>query len=371
MPIRIDSPDGVKEVASACHTAGLIALDTEADSLHSYFHKVCLVQVSADGQHFVIDPLQLDNQDLTPLWEIVAEPEVPVLMHGADYDVRVLDRDFGARIGGLRDTQIMAQLLGEKRTGLGVLLTQELGVKLNKRLQRANWGQRPLSDELLRYASADTAYLKNLCSRFRERLQHLGRWQWVKEDCARLEKVRYSAPEPDPLAFERIKGARTLKDLARNRCYSLHCWREKIARQQDLPPFKIVGNQHLLLLAESPPADRKQLARRSGISSRLVRMWGQQILEILQHPETAPERVRRRSSPPHISGESRKRVQLLLAIRDQVAAAMGLEPGLICPKALVLDLAAQTEPTSLADLEGRGLTGWRLALLGERFLAQR
>jgi ribonuclease D len=366
-PVWIDTPAGVNEVAEVCRSADYFALDTEADSLHSYFHKVCLIQVSAADQHFLIDPLALDHQDLEPLWQVVADHGLPVIMHGADYDIRVLDRDFVARIGGLLDTQVMAQILGEQKTGLGVLLEQELGIILNKKFQRANWGQRPLSDALLRYATADTAFLGALCRRFRHRLEALDRWQWVVEDSARLETVRHVQPVPDPLAFERIKGARALKGPARNRCFSVHRWRERVAQEQDLPPFKILGNQPLLLLAQKPPADRKQLAMRSGISSRLVRQWGKQVLACLQQPSPAPERSHRRSPSQLAYPQGTKR---LIEVRDKIASELELDPGLICPKALVQDVVSKELPTTTTELEVRGLTGWRLALLGERFLAQ-
>jgi ribonuclease D len=366
-PAWIDTPAGVNKVAAACRSAERFALDTEADSLHSYFHKVCLIQVSAADQHFLIDPLALDHQDLEPLWRVVADPGLPVIMHGADYDIRVLDRDFEARIGGLLDTQVMAQILGEQKTGLGVLLELEIGITLNKKFQRANWGQRPLPDALLKYATADTAFLGELCGRFRHRLEALDRWQWVIEDSARLESVRHVPPVPDPLAFERIKGARTLRGPARNRCFSLHGWREQVAQEQDVPPFKILGNQALLQLAQKPPADRKQLAMRSGVSSRLVRQWGKQVLSCLQRPSPAPERSRHRSPVQSVSPHSTKR---LLEVRDKIAAELELDPGLICPKALVQDVAAKGLPTTTAELEARGLTGWRLELLGDSFIIQ-
>ena len=101
-PIWIDTPEGVREAADKCAVAKRIALDTEADSMHSYFHKVCLIQVSANGHHMVIDPLAHEPGDLQPLWRVVSDPAVPVLMHGADYDIRILDRDYGVRIAGLQ-----------------------------------------------------------------------------------------------------------------------------------------------------------------------------------------------------------------------------------------------------------------------------
>ncbi|MEN8164251.1 MAG: ribonuclease D, partial [Acidobacteriota bacterium] len=145
----IDDPGAIGDLADKCRTAGVFAMDTEADSLHSYFHKVCLIQISVGGEHAVIDPLALDTGTLSPLWEICGDPDISVLMHGADYDIRVLDRDYGAEVHGLQDTQIMAMLLGEEKTGLASLLQSCFDILLDKRHQRADWGRRPLTEAMV------------------------------------------------------------------------------------------------------------------------------------------------------------------------------------------------------------------------------
>ncbi len=364
-PEWIDSADGVSEVAKACTSAGRFALDTEADSLHSYFHKVCLIQVSVDDRHFVIDPLSLEADNLTPLWQTVADPSVTVVMHGADYDLRVLDRDYGARVTGLEDTQIMAQLLGEPKTGLGALLELEFGLGLDKRHQRADWGQRPLSPELVAYAAADTASLIRLAGRLRSRLEEVGRWPWAEEEFRKLERVRFEAPAPDPLAFERIKGARALRGAARDRLYDLHQWRDREAQRRDLPPFKVLGNRPMLELAVDPPEDLDALAKVSGLGGRFVRRWGRDVLRRLQSPRQAPPRhAKPREQQP--SATVRHRMKRLTEVRDSVAAELGLQPGLVCPRATVEEVAAAG--ASRASLERSGLTGWRLEVLGDRFV---
>ncbi len=359
-PMWVDSADAVSEVVAACSAAGRFALDSEADSLHSYFHKVCLIQVSAGERHFLIDPLALAAADLQPLWRVVGDGSVPVVMHGADYDLRVLDRDFGARVRGLEDTQVMAQLLGEPKTGLGVLLEREFDVRLDKRHQRADWGQRPLSRALLGYAAADTAFLVPLADRLRARLEELGRRGWAVEECRRLEEVRHQASQPDPLAFERIKGARALRGEARDRAHALHAWRERIARQRDLPPFKVLGNRPLLELASDPPGDLVALGKVSGLGSRFVRRWGGQVIALLRRPGDAPP-SRRGERPPRAEVAMRRRIERLVAERDRVAAELGLPPGLVCPRAVVEAVA------NARAIEDAGVEGWRLELLGERF----
>ncbi|MCU0232549.1 MAG: HRDC domain-containing protein [Thermoanaerobaculales bacterium] len=367
-PIWIESAEGLRAVAERCAAAGCIALDTEADSMHSYFHKVCLVQVTADSHHAVIDPLALAPRDLEPLWRVVGDPAVRVLMHGADYDIRVLDRDYSAQVRGLEDTQVMAQLLGEPKTGLAALLEQELGVRLDKKHQRADWGQRPLTRSQVAYAAADTAYLAALAARLQRRLETLGRWSWAEEEFRTLEEVRFVAPPEDPLVFERIKGGHTLRGEARDRLFSLHRWRDGAARELDLPPFKILGNRQLLVLAEAPPGDLEALAAVEGVSARVARHWGDEVLTHLQAPSPAPPRTKA-PRQPELGPEARQRLKRLLAVRDACAGALGLTPGLLCPRVCVeaVVLAAPRHARE-QDLVAAGLRGWRLGVLAEAFL---
>jgi ribonuclease D len=367
-PIWIDSASGVAEAADRCTAAGRFALDTEADSMHAYFHKVCLIQVTADEENMIIDPLALEPGDLNPLWEVVGDPVVPVLMHGSDYDIRILDRDYGARVAGLEDTQVMALLLGEEKTGLAALLDKELGVVLDKRFQRADWGRRPLKRAQLIYGAADTAHLMELTSRLRRRLEDEGRWHWAEEEFRKLEGVRHHAVEPDPYFFERIKGARALRGADRDRLFSLHQWRDLQARKKDVPPFKVIGNKPLILLATESPSNLDDLADVDGVGPNAVRRWGREILRLLRRPEIAPERIRLPRVPTP-EAAVRKRAKELTAVRDARAGEVGLQAGLLCPRA-TLDVVAARQPVcaSLDDLADAGLKGWRLEVLGESYL---
>lgn len=366
-PIWIDRAERIGEVITACSRAARIGLDTEADSLHSYFHKVCLIQVTADEETFLLDPLRLTPEDLTPLWQITGDPATPVLMHGADYDVRVLDRDFGARIRGLEDTQIMAQLLGEPRTGLSAMLSKELGVTLEKKHQRADWGRRPLDSELLVYAAADTAWLADLADRLHARLEALGRWSWAEEEFRALEEVRHTPTTPDPYGFERIKGARGLRGAARDRLFTLHRWREQQAQKADVPPFRVLGNKPMLDLAQNPPSEPGGVADVDGLGHRFAARRGTTIVRLLARPEAAPPF--RRGRPERQPPEVRARYTKLAAARDTVATELGLQPGLVGPRALLEQIAScRPTPRGFDDLRACGLDGWRLEVLGRALL---
>lgn len=364
----IASPGGVERIADEVKRAGRCALDTEADSLHSYFHKVCLIQVSVGGRHALVDPLAVPSGALAPLWAATADPGVRVVMHGADYDLRVLDRDYGARVRGLEDTQVMALLLGEPKTGLAALLDKELGVGLDKSHQRADWGRRPLPAAMLAYAAADTAHLEELAVRLRARLEEVGRWRWAEEEFRKLESVRHTPPPEDELAFERIKGARSLRGAARDRLHALYLWREDVARQRDVPPFKVLGNREMVAAAEVGPTDLEALGRVPGFGPRLVRAVGRPVVQTIGNAGAAPARRRSLRPAPPAAAEKRRR-EAVTAVRDAAAAELGIEPGVVCPR-WVLDAVAagSPAPTTLAGLGAAGLEGWRLEVLGGRLL---
>jgi ribonuclease D len=364
-PELIDEPAGVARVCARATDAGVVALDTESDSLHSYYHKLCLIQLSFAGEHAVLDPLALERESLRPLADLLADPGVDKVFHGADYDLRVLHRDLGARVVRLRDTQLAAQLLGEGQTGLAALVEREAGITLDKRHQRADWGSRPLSAELLAYAAGDTAYLELVRGRLAERLTAIGRFGWWEEECLALESVRWEPPVPDPLAFERIKGARRLAGEARDRLAALHAWRERGAAAGDVPPFKILRAETMLALAETPPADLGVLALVPGVGQTTVRRHGREILRVLAQPPPAPPRERRERAP--VDREREARVRQARTVRDGLARELSLDPGVLAPRS-ALELVADRRPREERDLAGCLGRRWRTEVLAPALL---
>ncbi len=364
-PQLIEAPAEVAGICAAAAASRLVALDTESDSLHSYFHKVCLIQMSFAGRHAVLDPLALDREALRPLVALLADPGVEKLFHGADYDLRVLDRDLGARVVCLRDTQVAAQLLGEGQTGLAALVEREVGTVLEKTYQRADWGQRPLSHELLAYAVGDTAFLAVVRHRLADRLARLGRIGWWDEECAALECVRWEAPTPDPLAFERIKGAGRLAGPARDRLAALHAWREREAAAEDVPPFRVLHSETLLALAAGPPSDLTALAGVRGVGRAAVRRFGREILRVIAQAPPAPPRN------PHprakVDRERERRLRETQALRNAAARELGLEPGLLAARA-ALELVVDRRPRSEGELTACLGRRWRATVLAPALL---
>ncbi len=282
-----------------------VALDTEADSLHHYHEKVCLLQVSVPGFDYVIDPLAVP--DLSPLAPILEDPGVVKILHGADYDVVTLKRDHGLQIRNLFDTMIAASFLGMHGVGLADVLAQVFQVELDKRLQRHDWAARPLEPVHLDYARGDTHWLLPLREVLERRLRRMGRLEAVEEECRRLEGREWHPRTEAATAFLRLKGASALDPSGRRILRRLHAWREAQAQRVDRPVFKVVPDRVLIGVARLRPSEVQGLAPVVRLSSSLVRQHGASLVacvaEGLADPEPlpepgVPERIDRpRSSP--------------------------------------------------------------------------
>lgn len=359
-PLWVDDAASLRRVCEQAGRTRRVAVDTEADSFHSYFHKLCLVQLAFDGASVVVDPLAIGREGMAPFVALCADAEVEKIFHGADYDLRVMNRDLGLRVVGLTDTQLAAQLLGEPQTGLAAMVHKELGVVLGKEFQRADFSARPLAPELRRYAGADTIHLIALSDRLRERLAGLGRLEWWREDCRAMEEVEWtdnSATAP----YERIRGASKVKGAARDRLAALAGWREKRAASLDIPPFRVMRNEVLLDLAKNPPADLAALAQRPGVGRGTVRQCGGELLSLLEHPPAAPPRVVK--ARPVLDPERERRVKELRHARDMVAAALGMSGAVLAPRA-ALEAVVDRHAADAAALQSCLGRKWRAEVLG-------
>lgn len=358
----VDSAARLQQVCKDARAAGVVAVDSEADSFHSYYPKVCLVQLSFSGRHAVVDTLKLSPQELAPLGELLADGQTLKVLHGADYDLRMLQKDFGFHLRNLADTQAAAQVLGEPQTSLAALVKKELGFELDKSQQRADWAVRPLSSEMLRYAVDDTRYLEALLTRLKARLEALGRLEWWEEECQALEQVAYQPPDPDPWAFLRIKGARALSAEALGRLKVLWEWRESVAQALDVAPFRVLPSDLLLRLALNPPSDFSELVQTPGMPPRVARRWGAAILQVLaQASEVTLPPASLRPRPD----EARERlVKKLRAVRDQLAQVLALDPGFLAPRASLEAVADRRPANDQAWFECLKRR-WRVAVLKE------
>ncbi len=365
-PILTDT-DSISRLAEELHRETAIAVDLEADSMHCYQEKVCLLQFSTPSRTVLVDPLA--KGDLEPLQEVLADPQLRKIFHAADYDIRCLYRDFGFEIRGLFDTMVSCQFLGEEKVGLADVLNKYFGVALDKQYQRADWSVRPLSPEMIRYAAEDTRHLHRLVTLLEEQLAARGRLAWVTEEFALLEQVRHS--EQDGPLYLRTKGAGMLDRRQLAVLEELLQWRDREARRRDRPPFKVAGNKALLELARSTPRTLKGLVAVEGISPRMADRFGGQILKAIERGLAVPDSELPRfprSPRPVRDPEVDQRVALLKEWRKEVAAELEMDPGILINNAL-LDELARRQPSSETGLEAvPGMKNWQRRVLGAGIL---
>lgn len=347
----------------------LLAVDTEAASFHRFVDRIYLIQVSTRKETAIIDPLTV--ADVTALGAVLDDPAVEVVFHDADYDLRILDRDYRVRARRLFDTRIAAQLVGEKAIGLAALLEKHLNVKLDKKYQRADWSRRPLPPEMLEYAAQDTRHLPALRDLLREALERAGRLSWAEEEFARLEHLRWTPVETNGDGFLRVKGARMLTRRSLALLRELVHWRDNVARELDRASFRVVGNEALLTIAAKGPRTREELRDIAGVSPRLVEQRGDAFLAAIERGLAIPDK----DLPRFPRGERRTpdpafehRVERLKTARNAAAERLGLDQGVLCPKGTLEAVARAMPSTTQAMAEIPEVRKWQAEVLGADFL---
>jgi len=348
----------------------LLAVDTEAASFHRFHDRVYLLQLSSRQETAVVDPLAVTS--LAPLAAVLADPGVEIVFHDADYDLRLLNLEYGFGITNLFDTRIAAQLLNEPGVGLAALLEKYLGVKLDKRYQRADWSARPLSPEMLEYAAADTHHLPALRDLLRGQLRERGRLEWAEEEFVLVTGVRWSPPDADEPAYLRLKGAKALPGRALAVLRELFEWRDQLARRTDKAAFRILNNEPMLAMAKAPPVDLSELKAVRGIGGEQAERRGREILAAVQRGLAVPEAdLPRVERPPRRPADLayEARLERLKAARNLLAAQYELAPGVLCPNG-TLEAIARINPASVEDLaKVPELRRWQLREIGGGLLA--
>lgn len=338
-------------------TEPVIAVDTESDSLYSYFEKVCLIQFSTPTKDYLVDPLNVDVSGLAPLF---ANPAITKVFHAAEYDILSLKRDYNFDFANLFDTMIAARILGWPRYGLGTVLAERFGVKLDKRYQRYNWGKRPLSQQALDYARLDTHYLLPL-----RQLQYqaLTQQKRLREALEAFERQTHLTPTPktfEPDDFWRIKGGRDLKPPQQAVLRELFIVRDKIARKIDRPPFKVMNDSVLVALAETQPQAYEQLHHVRGISNKIARFNYQDILRAIERGQHAPPpRYHHPHSNHRPDDDTLNRYETLRQWRNTLATKRGVEPDVVISNGLLMYIARHNPKTLNALIKMEGLGEWQ------------
>lgn len=369
-PHYLDTAESVDGFLAGLTDVRALALDTEGASFHRFVDRIYLLQLSTAEREAVIDPLPIGTP--ARLGVLLEDPQVEVVLHDADYDLRLLHQDYGWRVTHLFDTRVAAQLLGIRAFGLAALLEQFFGIKLDKKHQRADWSMRPLTADMLDYAAQDTRFLLSLRDRLHEELVRKGRWHWAQEEFTRAEGTRWEPEVPDS-SFLRLKGARDLtrRELARLR--ELVRWRDTIAAELDRATFRVAGNEVLLDLARTAPSSRDSLFSVKGFPRGMSEARAQEALQAIVRGNKVPDadlprfpKAARWDREPDFD----ERVARLKAIRDTAAADLDLDPGVLCSRDR-MEAVARRRPRHVDDLaELPELRRWQVEVLGPAFVKE-
>jgi ribonuclease D len=338
--------------------ADRVAIDTEADSLHSYREKLCLLQISvpaafsAGGYNdFIVDPLA--GLDLEPLRQALEAREI--VLHGADYDLRMLQRGLNFSAHTIFDTQIAARLLGIREFSLAALVQRYFGLELPKGSQKANWAKRPLPARMAEYAINDVHYLLALVEKLEAELDACQRRDWLRQSCRHAIEQAAVARVRKQDEFWRVRGSGSIHGRPAAVLRALWQWRESEAEMADRPPFHILQNEKLLNAAVSVASgsmpDYKHFSHRRRQAFREAARLG------LAAPESDwPVLPRRFGTRP--TAETIRRTEELRQRRDKSAEELGLEASFIAPRGTLEAIAA--DYTRAASL----LVPWQRELLG-------
>ncbi|HEY7235110.1 MAG TPA: HRDC domain-containing protein [Gemmatimonadaceae bacterium] len=367
--LYLDTPQDTSRFLRSIADVNRLALDTEGASFHRFVDRIYLLQLSTHDRSAIIDPLPIGAPE--ELGALLESPEVEIIFHDADYDLRLLHQDYDWQVRNIFDTRVAAQLLGIRAFGLATLLEKYFGVKLDKKHQRADWSMRPLTADMLEYAAQDTMHLLGLRNRLAEELERMGRWEWAREEFARLEETRWEQ-EDDATAFLRMKGARDLnrRELAVLR--ELVAWRNDVARRADRATFRVLGNEPLLDIARLQPTTREALASIKGMPRSLLERASGDLLDAIQRGLTLPDAelprfpkaVRWERDP-----EFDLRVTALRTAREAAALRLDMDPGVLCSRDR-LEAVARRNPATVEQMrEIVELRRWQVDVLGADFLS--
>lgn len=344
----ISTPDQLADFTARLDTHKVIGLDTEADSLHSYREKVCLVQVSSPDGCFLVDPLA-EGLDLADFYASLTPHTI--IIHGADYDLRLLGRHPSFDATDIFDTSIAARFIGLEQIGYAALVDKFFGVTLCKASQRADWGRRPLPPRMEEYALNDVRYLLPLAEILESRLKELGRWEWYRQSRDVMVGSARTPRERDMENAWRISGSNKLTPRESAVLRALWHWRESEASAWDRPTFHVISNDRMIEAARSAAAGYKVEVHRMP-PPRFNRMK-EALRAALDLPESEwPVFEYERKARPN--GAACRRFEQLRERRDAAAKELAIDPSLIASRLTLM---------SVAQENGARLLPWQRDLL--------
>jgi len=359
-PILIQSTGQLSDLADELKRHPHIAVDTESNSLHAYRERVCLIQFSTLENDYLVDPLALE--DLGALEPVFADPNIEKIFHAAEYDIICLRRDYGFTFANLFDTMQAGRILGRRQAGLDRLLDEKFSIKVNKRFQKADWGMRPLSRDLVLYARLDTHFLIPLRHLLKTELEEKGLWPLADEDF-RMACLPNGTKHPsDEPYWARFSSRRDMTQQDLTVLKELVLLRERLAQRLDRPPFKVMVDDKLIAIARIKPATLNDLAG-VGLTTKQVDYWGKSVLDAVRRGAGNPLLKREPVQRPNEA--YLKRLDKLKVWRKKVADEMNVESDVVLPKSLLLVLAERGAEDLGSIMKN---SPWRLEKFGSQIV---
>lgn len=354
----LDEEEVLVRFLDGCPKGALCCVDTEADSLYSYREKICLIQFAC-GEHLaLIDPLAIKEQ--TILLDFLDQAS-EVWMHGADYDMSILNRTYGRVPNPVYDTQIAARLLGWRTFGFAHLIKDITGVELSKQSQKKNWGERPLPEKMLEYAANDVRYLMPLIETFRKRLHELDRWDWFLQSCDGAREQVLSRPEKSRDQQWRIPGWGRVSPRALAYLREIWGWRDGIASRRDKPPFKVISNEQLLKMSVAL-AEGESVSLPPRFRPGQRKIFDEAVARARAVPNDELPR-RERKKRPNKAEDWEEVFQSLRANRDKASESLDLEASVIASKASLERYAFSLPEERTAELRDSLFLPWQQEIL--------
>ena len=341
-----------------------LAVDTEANSLFAYQEQVCLIQISTSRKDYILDPLSLE--DISPLGELFSSSSIEKVFHASEYDILIMRDDFQFEFQNLFDTMLAAQILGREKLGLDSLLQEIAGIKVNKKYQRSDWGKRPISDDMLRYAQMDTHYLIKIRNVLAAELETAGLTPIADEDFKRACLVQRDAGEERVAACWKINGARKLSPREAAVLNELCEYRDKIARKRDVPVFKVLSSSSLLQLAEAAPRSVPELLRLNIPGGKAIQRHADGLVNAIlagldAKPVHPPKKVRH--DDLYLARE-----KALRDWRKVTAHKMNVNSAVVLPREILHDLVTINPSSTDALSRIMDDVPWRLENFGDQIL---
>ncbi len=364
----ITSDEALKSICHDLDQEKIIAVDLEADSMHSFTEKICLIQIAGAKQAYLVDPFLVS--DFSPFSRILEDPNIIKVLHGSDFDVRSLDRELSVEIRNLFDTEIACRFLNVKERGLGALLKAHFNVHVDKRFQKVDWSRRPLKEDMIAYSVGDVANLVELHDILKDQLNKIGRFAWAQEEFEAQTLVKYESNHQLPL-FKRFKGAGKLDNRTLAILEGLLQVRLEMAGKKDLPLFKIISNQSIMGLAIERPRGVKTMTDLRLLSPKQAGMYGTLCQEAIKTALALPHgelpsypKIRMPRKNPRVL----ERINQLKKMRERCSMSIGMEPGFLINNNMITAVAFANPKDKEALAEIEFIRNWQVEALGEHIL---